>query len=148
MNTGTTIRSNPRRRGMTIIEVLVAMSLFAMFIVGASSLMLMVRKLSDVSRSHYQAVNIAKNRIEQVRNLRRADYNQIPMAVENGVRVDDRGEPSPTGKFRRTTIITEKTPNLIEIGVRVDILNRNTLTFDGEHEFLQSFIANVYERGT
>lgn len=134
-----------KKCGSTLIESLFAIALLATFITGAGTTIVMTHKLSDKAQDHYTAINIAKNQLEQVRNLRRSDYDQILALQETGTRIDETGGPDTHGLFRRTTTITIDSRNdyLIEVSVRVDLLNRISRRFEGEHEELKSYIAHL-----
>ena len=132
--------------GATIVETIVALTILATFIAGAARVILAHRQLSDKARAHYTAINLAKNHIEQVRNMRRADYAQIFAMTENGVPVNADGDPdSANGKFRRTTIITVDTNNIYRLGIEVtvEIKNPITLAFEGENEHVKSYMAHL-----
>ena len=132
--------------GATVVEAIVALVIFATFIAGATQVILAHRQLSDKARAHYTAINLAKNHVEQVRNMRRADYAQILAMTENGVQVNAEGDPDSTnGKFRRTTTITVGTNNIyrLEIEVMVEIKNPITLAFEGENEHVKSYMAHL-----
>ena len=133
-------------QGATVVEAIVALVIFATFIAGATRVVLAHRQLSDRARAHYVAINLAKNQVEQVRNMRRADYAQILAMTENGVQVNAEGDPDSTnGKFRRTTTITVGTNNIyrLEIEVMVEIKNPITLAFEGENEHIKSYMAHL-----
>lgn len=134
-----------KRSGMSIIETVVALFLFALFIGGACRVILAQRQVADKARYHYAAINIAKNRIEQVRNMRRASYSQIFSMRELGTRVDANGDPLPgRGKFRRQTTITATSiPELLEVEVRVFIQNPITLEFETEEQHVSSYMAKL-----
>ena len=134
-----------RKCGSSIIETLFALGLLATFISGAGKSIMMTNQLSDTAQSHYTAINIAKNQIEQVRNLRRAEFEQILALQESGIRVDENGRIDANGSFRRVTTITKDSHNdfLIEVYVKVEILDRVFRRFDGEHEELRSYIAHL-----
>ena len=134
-----------KKSGSTLIEALFALGLLATFITGAGTTIVMNHKLSDKAQDHYTAINIAKNQIEQIRNLRRSDFDQILSLQETGTRIDEAGKPDPNGIFRRTTTITKSGKNdfLIEAHVKVDLLNRVSRKFEGEHEELESYIAHL-----
>lgn len=134
-----------RKCGSSIIETLFALGLLATFISGAGKSIMMTNQLSDTAQGHYTAINIAKNQIEQVRNLRRAEFEQILALQESGIRVDETGRIDPNGNFRRATTITKDSQNdfLIEVYVKIEILNRVSRSFEGEHEELRSYIAHL-----
>lgn len=138
-------KQNEHKRGATIVETLVALSIFALFVAGAAKVIVMQSKITDKSQAHFIAINIAKNQIEQVRNLRRSDFSQILLLQETGTRVNEKGEADPNGQFSRITTIQRDARNdfLIEVEVRVNLINRVTLNFDGEHEVLKSYIAHL-----
>lgn len=144
-NKTSSLKKRRKRSGASIVEVLVALVMLGVFIAGAGNVIVMIRKLSDQAQAHYVAINIAKNQIEQVRNLRRSDFDQILALQESGTRVDETGQSNPNGRFRRITRITKDSRNnfLIEVQVRVDLLDRVSLQFEGEHETLKSYIAHL-----
>lgn len=127
-----------RREGIVLVETMVALTLFGFFMAAASTLVVQHRRLSDMARNHYTAVNIAKNRLELVRTF---DFNQVENFVEVDVIVDKGGFPDTEGRYRRSTVVKSIEDNLIQLEVVVEILNRKTLQFDGEREMLSSYFA-------
>jgi len=138
-------KRNRRKSGSSIIETLFALSLLATFISGAGKSIMMTNQLSDTAQAHYTAINIAKNQVEQVRNLRRSEFEQILALQESGVRIDETGRIDPNGHFRRSTTITKDSLNdyLIEVYVKIEIQNRVSRSFTGEQEVLRSYIAHL-----
>lgn len=127
-----------RKGGSSIVEVLVALTVFALFVSGATKMMLAHRQMSDMAREHYTAANIAKNRLELIRSF---EFGQVDSFLENKVPVDKSGAPDPEGYFRRTTQVDSINDNLIELIVTVEIRDRKTLGFDGSNEYLRTFFA-------
>lgn len=130
--------------GITMVETVVALSVFAIFTTGACKLLLSHRKVSDMARAHYTAINIAKNRLELVRTF---DFLQVDEFVEDKVMVDASGVPDAGGYYRRSTEISTVSSNLLELAVTVDILNRETLLFNPANERLISYFANYLPSG-
>lgn len=130
------------KSGGTIIETLVALTLFATFLGGAGKLLISHRGLTDVTREHYTASNLAKNRIEEARKF---GYAALDDFEESNTRIDSKGATLNSGQiayYRRTTTIEEITENrLKEMVVTVEIKNRKTLIFASE-EIVKSYIAN------
>jgi Tfp pilus assembly protein PilV len=136
-----------KQSGTSMVEILVALTLFATFITGASKAIMAHRQTADKTRAHYTAINIAKNQIEQVREMRRASFTQIQNLSESNLRVDENGVPNETsGRFQRSTTITEVTPDILfEVEVVVQIQNPITLQFGSEEEHVKSYIAHIRE---
>ena len=136
-----------KKQGMTIVETIVALVIFATFISGAVRLIMMQRQITDKARMHYTAINIAKNRVELVRNMRTADYQQILAMEEAGSPIDQDGLPDNPllSKFMRITRIIDDPNNAyrLEIEVEVKIRNPITLTFEGENEHIKSYMAQL-----
>lgn len=132
------------RAGTTIVETIVALVVFAIFTTGACKLLVSHRRITDMARAHYTAVNIAKNRLELVRTF---DFDQVENFLENKVVVDTSGIPSETGNYRRTTEVSNVSSNLVEVTVDVEIRNRRTLEFTPSHEQLSTFFADYLEPG-
>jgi Tfp pilus assembly protein PilV len=143
-------RARNYKNGSSITEVLVSLVLFAIFIGGACKVVTSTSAVSDKAHAHYVAINIAKNQIEQVRNLRRSDFDQILALQESNTPVDGKGQPTTeeVALYNRTTTITKDTRNdyLIEVTVEVGIKDRAKWNYDnGEKEVLQSYIAHLLD---
>ena len=132
----------PRRGsfGFTIVEMMVAVLVFAICIVGICRLEVVARESNDRARWHYTAVNIAKNRTERARV---AQYGELEGFVENNVVVDWQGNPSVNGDYRRTTTVSNTTPTLKEMVVTVEIRNRVTRAFAGMGESVRTYFADL-----
>ncbi|MFC1453380.1 prepilin-type N-terminal cleavage/methylation domain-containing protein [Verrucomicrobiota bacterium] len=128
-------------QGVTLVEVVVALFIFGILIAGMCQLLTMINEGSDRAREHYTAINIAKNRIERARVM---EWDELPFLSETNVPVTASGAPTmQQGNYRRSTIVTSVTYNLIQVAVTVDIRNRKTRQFDGNGETVQSLIADV-----
>lgn len=137
--------SRPRKRnleGLSLIETIVAVLVFAIVISGSCGLIVQGKQLSDIARGHYTAVNLCKNRLEKARTF---DFDQLDLFAEANVIVNASGSPDYTAQYRRSTTVTEINDNLVQFSVVVEIRDRVTLTFDDEQETISSYIANYQE---
>jgi len=132
------------RAGTTIVETVVALAIFAGFTTGACKLLMSHRKISDMARSHYTAINIAKNRLELVRTF---DFGQVDHFLEDDVVVDASGVPSTEGNYRRSTEVSTISSNLLELTVTVDIRNQQTLVFNPANEQVSTYFAEYLPSG-
>ena len=134
------LKQSRKRAGTTIVETIVALTIFAVFIAGASKMLLSHRGIADVTREHYTAVNIAKNRVELARTF---SFDALPGFVESDVLVDAFGDPTAVGvgNYRRSTAINLVTNNLVQLIVTVDIRNHKTWAFEGASQEVESFIS-------
>lgn len=132
------------RAGMTVIETIVALTIFAVFTTGACKLLMSHRRVTDMARAHYTAINIAKNRLELVRTF---DYGQVDKFLEDKVIVDASGNPDTLGNYRRSTQVSNVSSNLLELTVTVDIRNRRTLVFNPANQELSTYFALYLESG-
>ena len=115
---------NGKRRGFTIIEALIAITVMALVMGGAYSLIIQAMHMSRSARDHYVAVNICKNRLERARNFQ---YSDLRFLTESLMVVDDNGNPTVSGNFRRTTTInTNYAANLTQMSVSCQIRNYRT----------------------
>ncbi len=142
--TGQRREQGRKRTGMTLVETVVAVAVLAIFSTGACKLLLSHRRISDMARAHYTAINIAKNRLELVRTF---DFDQVANFIEDKVVVDASGVPSTVGNYRRTTQISAVSDNLLELTVTVDLRNRQTLAFTPAKEVLNTYLAKYLEPG-
>ena len=135
-------KNSQKIAGMTLVEVVIAVSIFSMCMAGVCSLILQSRRVSNRARAHYVAINIAKNRLEMARTY---DYSLLDLFIESNIVVDKNGILVNDGDFRRTTTVTEIKSNLTEMVIMVEIRNRNTWDFSGEEETVQSYFADYLE---
>lgn len=125
--------------GIVMVEALISLVLFAIFITGGCKLLLAHRQITDMARAHYAAANIAKNHLELIRSF---DYSQRGNFSETDVLVNEIGIPDSNGRYRRNTEYTSVSSNIVEIMVTVDIMDRKQLAFTGRSESLKSYYAN------
>lgn len=109
-------------KGITIIECIVASVLMLLALGGILSLFMQNIKAGKMVDYSYISANLAKNRIERVREIRREQgLSVLPSLSEENVYLDRNGAPSPNGDFRRTTIIDNTYGvNLVKVTVKVD----------------------------
>lgn len=136
-------KKGKNRAGVALIEALVAITIFAIFITGAGKLLLAHRKISDMARMHYTAANVAKNRLELIRSF---DFDERDEFMENNVVVNMSGLQDDAGHYRRSTTIVNTSSNICEMTVSVEILDRKTLTFSGRNETVQTLMAEYNAR--
>ncbi|MEN8254947.1 MAG: hypothetical protein ABFR33_05695 [Verrucomicrobiota bacterium] len=142
-----TLRDVEKRRnraGTTIVETIVALTIFAGFSTGTCKLLMSHRKITDMARAHYTAINIAKNRMELVRTF---DFGQVDDFLENNVVVDASGMPDALGNYRRSTTVRNINSNLLELTVTVDLRNRQTLAFTPAKQEVSTYFAKYLESG-
>ncbi|MCX7591648.1 MAG: prepilin-type N-terminal cleavage/methylation domain-containing protein [Kiritimatiellae bacterium] len=132
-----------RQSGVSILEVVIALTIFGIAVGAACGLIVGARTLADNARNHYTAINLAKNRLERAGAL---GFDVLPLFQESGTLVDKNGNIDPNGNFRRTTTVTDVKSNLRELTVHVEIRNRTTLQFDGEAETIKTYHAKYAER--
>lgn len=129
------------RRGMTIVEVLVALVLLAVFFAAAAQLVTSSRRSADMAREYQQAVGMADDRIERIKTF---DYDQLLLIAEDNVRVDEYGDANPEGQFLRNTEVVTFTNGLCrEVSVTVQVLNRKSRRFDTPGVTLRTLVANL-----
>ncbi len=97
-----------RRTGMTLLELLVAMGIFAVIMAAAFPLVDQMMSRFQMARDHYVAASICQGRIEHART---SPYSDLRLLEEVGSCVDDFGNVSePGGRFRRATEVAVDSP--------------------------------------
>jgi len=109
--------------GMTLVEVMASVLLLTLLVGTVLTLLIQNMKMGETIDYNYAAVNIAKSRMDRIRELRR-DYgfNNLYTATEAGTSVNRNGLPEAGGDFvRKTTITTgyNGNANLTKIEVSV-----------------------------
>jgi len=128
------------KRGMTILETVIALTIFFICAAGIAELIVQTMQLSDRARDKYQAANIAKNRLERAANV---GFSQLALLVESNTYVDVDctviGEEN--AMFRRSTAISQVSTNLMEVTVTVERRNRLTWDFSGLSEVVKTYLT-------
>ncbi|MDA1044390.1 MAG: prepilin-type N-terminal cleavage/methylation domain-containing protein [Verrucomicrobia bacterium] len=128
------------RNGVTLVEMLTALLIFALAIGGLCSLAVSAKQILDTSRDHYVAVNLAKNRIERVKTF---NFNELNLFVEAGTILDESGAPDPAGSYSRATAVSNVTASLKEVVVTISIKHRKTLKFAPAQQQVRTYIADI-----
>ncbi len=136
----TGLRNRKSKEGLTLVEMLTALLVFAMAVGGMCSLALSSKQILDTSRDHYVAVNLAKNRIERVKTF---NFNELELFIDANTVLDESGTPNPNGNYSRTTQVSSVTPNLKEVVVTIAMRNRKTLVFAPAIQQVRTYIANI-----
>lgn len=114
-----------RRRGdlggFGILELMIAMALLVATMAAALPFVDQIMARFQMARDHYVAATICQERIERARAI---PYSDLPLMADDGVSVDDFGNPgAPGGRFRRTTTVLTDNPStgLTTMRVQTDI---------------------------
>lgn len=136
------------RRGFTITETIVAITLSAMVLVASYPLLTSTTRKLYQARDHYTATTLCLAAIERGREL---PYEQtgVLLGKDDKVRIDETGANNAQGRFQRTTSVTVDSPDVgvTTFMVTVEIMDRNTGTFKGEKETL-SYMFTAYLKPT
>jgi len=102
--------------GFTLVEVMVCSVIFVIFCVFFLNATFVSMRSQQLACDYYKAMTIARNRIQRVQQFA---YSSIPLTSENQVPVDGRGNMTSAGIYRRTTIVSNVSPDLLKITVQV-----------------------------
>ena len=108
-------------RGMTVVELMVALSLLVMVLAAAFPMVDQMISRFQMARDHYVAASLCQGRSVRARGV---PYSNLSLFGENNTRVDDFGNVSaPGGRFQRTTTVVVDSPvtNMTTMTVRTDI---------------------------
>ena len=126
-----------------MVEVMIALLVLGLAVAGMYRVAIMANRTSSQARNHYLAVNIAKNRLEQIKAR---DFSQIGRFVDSAVVVDMSGQPSLDGEFQRTTSVSNVGTGRVEVVVTVGIRDRATGSFLGESEFVSTQLTEFQDK--
>ena len=115
------------KKAMTLTEVVIAMALVALSIGGIMSVIVQSMTLEQSVDSAYVAMNLAKNRIERIREIRRdRGYAAVANTEESDTVLDRNGVSDPNGEFMRTTVIDAAyATDLTKVTVSVKFKRKN-----------------------
>lgn len=109
-----------RKKGMTLMEVVVASAILSVIVAGFLSVFLMSTTFCKSTNYVYIATNLAKSRTERLKGV---DYHSLAQAEELDTRLNKDGVSDINGDFYRTTAInTGYGTDLTEVTVSVNFL--------------------------
>ncbi len=109
------------KKGMSLVEVIVALALLVLSIGSILGVLIQNMNTGRTIDYSYVATNLAKNRIERLREVRRdRGYADLANWGETDVAIDRDGVPDNEGDFQRTTIVDAAYgTNLTQVTVQV-----------------------------
>lgn len=103
-----------RQKGFTLLEVLVALAIFSIGLLAINAMTVMVIKSNYKSRNLTTAVNLAQNKLD---DLKISSYASIVAGSESGL---DEEENPGSGIFDRSvTVTTNTTPDYKVVEVKI-----------------------------
>lgn len=117
------------KKGITFAEVVIALALLSLSIGGIIGVLVQNSGTGQSIDYTYVATNLAKNRIERLREVRRdRGYSDLTNWQETGYGIDRDGNYDSDGDFERTTTIDPNYgTNLTQITVSVKYKRGGTL---------------------
>ena len=107
MNQGLMIRTVKDRRGFTLVEIMIAVFILTVALIGLISVTVMVINGNDFSRRMTTATTLGKDRIEQVKRM---SYSAVTAGVTTDYWNADSSAGSSGAYFTRVTTVTDSTP--------------------------------------
>ena len=113
------------KKGMSLTEVVMAMALITLCIGGIITVVVQSADMGHTADYTYVAIDLAKNRIERIRQIRNEKgYDIIPQTAETDTIIDRNGIPDLNGDFKRTTTIEPTSTRLTKVTVGVTYKRR------------------------
>ena len=133
------------KKGMSLVEVIVALALLVLSIGSIVGILMQNINTGKAIDYSYVATNLAKNRIERLREVRRdRGYADLANWQETDVTIDRDGVADNNGDFQRTTIVNAAYgANLTQITVQVKYAPQGSFT-NAETE-LVTLLSPYYE---
>ncbi len=128
---------------MSLAEVMVALCVLGIAMGALYKVAITANHTSARARSHYIAVNLAKNHIERAKSH---DFDQILFLAETNTIVDINGLTSTNGDFRRSTMVNLTGTGMVEVVVTVDIKDLKKGQFLGESESIAERLVRFQGR--
>ena len=119
------ILNKMREKGFTLLELIIAMSILSVGLLAVCTMVIMVMNSNKMSRNLTTAVNLAQNKIDDLRKLSSEDnYAGIVASTESSL--DETGNAG-SGIFDRTvTVVANADPTFKTVQVTVSWATPNT----------------------
>lgn len=116
-------------KGMSLTEVVIAMGLAALAVGGIIAVITQTATLGQSVDYTYVASNLAKNRIERIREIRKdKGYSALTETAEIETIIDRNGLPDSNGDFVRATIVDAAyATDLTKVTVKVKYKKKGVL---------------------
>jgi Tfp pilus assembly protein PilV len=114
---------------MSLTEVVVAAALATIVVGGIMGVITQTATLGQGVDYTYVASNLAKNRIERIREIRKdSGYSALAETAETDTVIDRNGSPDANGDFVRSTVVnTAYATNLTRVTVKVKYKKKGVL---------------------
>ena len=110
-----------RRDGFSLLEVMVALGILAVGVLGATSAQLMAMKLSTSSRYAGLAIQLAEGQIETLQAMSAADVITLGTANDPNNPLDPDPNDGVGMEFTRRWIITPDSPEVGVLSLQVEV---------------------------
>lgn len=108
-------------QGFTLVETMVASLIVGVTLSSFMALSLTSFRELHLARDYSRAVGLSRNRVERLLVM---DYDSILVASEEEHRIDELGNSAVDGAFRRETVVSTVTNDLLEIAVIISFPDR------------------------
>src|SRR3989338_158027 len=113
-------------KGVTLVEVMMAVFIFIFGIQGLLGVYLQSMQVGKKADYTYTAYNLAKNHVERLKTL---NYALLPSVAETSTIINSDGDPDPNGSFIRSTTVTANFGGnalLTQVTVQVNYIFKGT----------------------
>jgi len=136
-------RRNARRRGISMLEVMIAMVILGIGILGTTAGQLAAIKLSSDSRINSEALNLAEQQLETFKGMTGADVAAlVGTTVDPANPIDPDVNDAMTMAFNRSWTVATDTPEVGMMTITVNVAWTNSLGATSTAS-IQSLKANL-----
>ena len=107
--------------GYSLLEVMIALGVLAVGLLGATSGQIMAMKLSSTSRHAVLAMHLAEEQMETLQSMPASDVTALGTANDTGNPLDPDPNDGAAMAFNRSWIITPDSPETDTIALQVDV---------------------------
>jgi len=106
-------------KGVSLIELLIAFTILAIVVLGFSSMFLSGFKAIGTARDYSIALNLSREKIEEIKEIKDKNYNDVSSDESKGITVEDILNASGEEIGKTVTVVSERNGKTVTLKTQI-----------------------------